>query len=58
MSMGHQLKKPIEFCCISCSTVHDSQECPACGSKMKQIYEENIWNWFSDSIINESEQSD
>ena len=35
-------KKPIEFCCISCSTVHDSQECPACGSKMKRIYEENI----------------
>jgi len=35
-------KKPIEFCCISCSTVHDSQVCPACGSKMKRIYEENI----------------
>jgi len=35
-------KKPIEFCCISCSTIHDSQVCPACGSKMKRIYEENI----------------
>ncbi len=35
-------KKSIEFCCISCSTVHDSQVCPACGSKMKRIYEENM----------------
>ena len=32
----------LEFCCIGCSTVHNSQECPACGSKMKRIYEENI----------------
>jgi len=39
---GHQLKKPIEFCCISCSTVHDSQECPACGSKLKRIFEESV----------------
>ena len=31
--------KSVEFCCISCSTVHDRQECPACGSKLERIYE-------------------
>jgi len=41
-TVNHTEKKPIEFCCISCSTVHDSQVCPACGSKMKRIYEENM----------------
>jgi len=35
-------KKSIEFCCISCSTVHERQECPACGSKLKRIFEDNI----------------
>ena len=30
----------LEFCCIGCNTVHDKQECPACGSKLKRIYEE------------------
>ena len=39
---GVSEKKPIEFCCIGCSTVHNSQECPACGSKLKRIYEEKI----------------
>ena len=33
-------KPSMEFCCISCSTVHDLQECPVCGSKIKRIYEE------------------
>jgi len=41
-TVNHTEKKSIEFCCISCSTIHNSQECPACGSKMKRIYEENI----------------
>jgi len=35
-------KKPIEFCCISCSTVHERQECPACGSKLKRIFEKSV----------------
>ena len=29
----------IEFCCVGCSTVHDLQKCPACGSKIKRMYE-------------------
>ncbi len=29
----------LEFCCIGCSTVHGRQECPACGSKLKRIFE-------------------
>ncbi len=33
------IAKSVEFCCISCSTVHDRQKCPACGSKLKRIYE-------------------
>jgi len=41
-TVKHYEKKPIEFCCIGCSTVHDKESCPACGSKMKRIYEENI----------------
>ena len=37
-------KKPLEFCCVDCSTVHNSQQCPACNSKLKRIYEENVSN--------------
>ena len=37
-------QKPLEFCCIGCSTVHDKESCPACGSKLKRIYEEKISN--------------
>ena len=33
------ISNSVEFCCISCSTVHDRQECPACGSKLKRIYD-------------------
>ncbi len=29
----------MEFCCIGCSTVHDSEQCPACGSRLKRVYE-------------------
>ena len=32
-------QKPLEFCCISCSAVHDGHECPACGSKLRRIFE-------------------
>lgn len=37
-------KKPLEFCCIECSTVHDKSVCPACGSKLKRIYEDKVQN--------------
>ena len=30
----------MEFCCIGCSTVHDSEQCPACGSKLRRVYED------------------
>ena len=33
-------KPSMEFCCTNCSTVHNLQECPVCGSKIKRIYEE------------------
>ena len=33
-------KKPIEFCCVSCSTVHAETSCPACNSKLKRMFEE------------------
>ena len=33
-------KRPIEFCCVSCSTVHAETSCPACNSKLKRIFEE------------------
>jgi len=39
---GYQLKKPIEFCCVNCSTVHDSQVCPACNSKLRRIFEQSV----------------
>ena len=29
----------LEFCCVDCSVVHNSQECPACGSRLKRIHE-------------------
>ena len=29
----------VEFCCIGCSTVHSQKQCPACGSKLKRIYD-------------------
>lgn len=46
MKSGNNIttQKNTEFCCISCSTVHDLQQCPACGSKLKRIYEEKIQN--------------
>ena len=34
------IPKKTEFCCIGCSTVHDKAACPACGAKLKRIYEE------------------
>ncbi|MBA4719404.1 MAG: hypothetical protein HRO68_10035 [Nitrosopumilus sp.] len=34
-----------EFCCINCSTVHDSQVCPACGSKLKRIFDSKVQNY-------------
>ncbi len=33
-------KKPIEFCCVSCGTVHVETSCPACNSKLKRTSEE------------------
>jgi len=41
---GKQGEKSLEFCCIDCSTVHDSQICPACGSKLKRIFEDRVKN--------------
>ena len=32
----------LEFCCIGCSTIHNKSECPACGSKLKRIYESTM----------------
>jgi len=32
--------KELEFCCADCNTIHRLQECPACNSKMKRIYQE------------------
>lgn len=40
-SLKKDSPKKLEFCCVDCSTVHDKQECPACGSKTKRIYEES-----------------
>ena len=32
----------LEFCCIDCEMVHCESQCPACGSKMRRIYEEKL----------------
>lgn len=39
-----QEEKPLEFCCIRCEMVHDKDECPACGSKQRRIYEDKVRN--------------
>lgn len=31
----------LEFCCVNCNTIHDKNRCPACGSKIKRIFEES-----------------
>jgi len=39
-----QSEKSLEFCCVECEMVHCEKQCPACGSKMRRIYEEKIQN--------------
>jgi len=37
-------EKKLEFCRIDCEMVHCESKCPACGSKMRRIYEEKLSN--------------
>ena len=37
-------EKPLEFCCIDCSTVRDKESCPVCNSKLKRTYEDKVQN--------------
>ena len=35
-------EKKLEFCCIDCEMIHGENQCPACGSRMRRIYEGRI----------------
>ncbi|MBA4718486.1 MAG: hypothetical protein HRO68_05115 [Nitrosopumilus sp.] len=39
--ISHIDTKKLEFCCAGCSIIHDKEQCPVCGSKIKRIFEES-----------------
>ncbi len=41
-SLKKDKPEKLEFCCVDCSTIHDKKACPACGSKIKRIFEDRV----------------
>ncbi len=37
--MNQSNSKSTEFCCVNCSIIHDRDQCPNCGSKVRRIYD-------------------
>jgi hypothetical protein len=36
MKSSYNINSKINYCCMSCGTIHTREDCPQCGSKMKR----------------------